>query len=137
MNIDLAPGQAVVLYDGDCPLCRASVPWLRRLDWLRRLHYQNARQTDQLPPCAEPLQPARLLEEMHVVPAHRQRAYAGFQAFRWMAWRFPLTMPLAPLAYIPGVPWIGNRIYLWVARNRYNLVPCHDGGCQVPLRRPK
>src|SRR5262249_15442322 len=34
---------AVVLYDGQCPLCRRSVALLRRLDWLGRLAYADAR----------------------------------------------------------------------------------------------
>ena len=133
---DPFPGKAVVLYDGDCPLCRRSVAVLRRLDWLGVFAYHSARDPDRLPPAHVPLDPDRLLEEMHVLTPDRRRAYAGFRAFRWMAWRLPLTAPLAPLLYLPGVPWLGNRVYLWVARNRLKLVPCRDGACQVPLKRP-
>jgi predicted DCC family thiol-disulfide oxidoreductase YuxK len=124
-----------VLYDGDCPFCRRSVAILKRLDWLGKLHFQSARETDKLPPAAVPLDPARLLEEMHVLVPSRDRAYAGFAAFRWMAWRLPPLLPVAPLLYVPGVPWLGNRAYRWVAKNRFNLVPCNDGACQVPLRK--
>ena len=42
---------------------------------------------------------------------------------------------LVPLLYLPGVPAVGQRLYLWVARNRYHLVPCHDGACAVPLKK--
>lgn len=132
--VDPAVGKAVVLYDGACPLCQRSVRILKRLDWLKKLHFQDARDTRRLPPCDQPLVPKRLLEEMHVVTPDRTRAYAGFKAFRWMAWRLPLTWPLAPLQYIPGVPWLGNRVYLWVAKNRFKLVPCKDGVCQLPAR---
>lgn len=132
---DPFPGQAVVLYDGDCPLCQRSVAILRRLDWFHTLAFQNARDTDRLPPSATPLDPKRLLEEMHVVAPDRQTARAGFRAFRWMAWRLPVTLPLAPLFYLPGVPWVGNRVYRWVAKNRLNLVPCRDGACRVPQKR--
>ena len=48
-----------------------------------------------------------------------------------MAWRVPVLLPLAPLMYFPGVPWVGNKVYLWIAKNRYNLVPCDDGGCRI------
>jgi predicted DCC family thiol-disulfide oxidoreductase YuxK len=54
-----------------------------------------------------------------------------------MAWRLPLLWAVAPLLYLPGVPWLGQKVYLWVARNRFNLVPCHDGGCAVPLDKMK
>ena len=127
-------GKAVVLYDGECPLCEKSVAILKRLDWLRRLHYQNCRELDRLPPSPEPLDPQRMLEEMHVVTPRRDAVYRGFRAFRWMAWRLPLLVAFAPMLYVPGVPAIGQWAYRWVARNRYKLVPCHDGVCHVPPR---
>jgi predicted DCC family thiol-disulfide oxidoreductase YuxK len=132
---DPAPGKGIVLFDGDCPFCRRSVAILRRLDWLGRLHFQSARDVEHLPPAEVPLDPKRLLDEMHVLTPDRQRAHAGYRAFRWIAWRLPLTLPIAPLLYIPGVPWLGNRVYLWVARNRMELVPCTDGACPVHLKR--
>jgi predicted DCC family thiol-disulfide oxidoreductase YuxK len=128
---DPAPGKAVLLYDGECPLCRRGVRMLKRLDWLKRLHYQNCRDTAHLPPCAAPLDPQKLVEQMHLVTPDRRRVRVGFGAFRWMAWRLPLTMLIAPLLYLPGVPWLGRRAYLWVAKNRFNLVPCDDGGCRI------
>ncbi len=134
---DPAPGKGVVLYDGMCALCQRGVRILKKLDWFKRLHYQDCRDTANLPPSAIPLTPKRLLEEMHVVTPDRKHAPAGYKAFRWMAWRLPLTLPIAPLLYVPGVPWLGNKIYLWVAKNRYNLVPCDDGGCQVRLPAKK
>lgn len=126
-----ADGKAVVLYDGACPFCRAGVEVLKRLDWLKKLDYQNARRTADLPKAEVPLEPKRLLEEMHVVTPDRKAAYAGFAAFRWMAWRLPATALIAPLLYIPGVPWLGNKAYLWIAANRFKLIPCKDGVCTV------
>ena len=72
---------------------------------------------------------------MHVLTPDRRQAYAGYRAFRWIAWRLPLTWLVAPFLYLPGVPWLGNRVYRWVAKNRFNLVPCDDGGCKVPLKK--
>jgi predicted DCC family thiol-disulfide oxidoreductase YuxK len=136
---DPAQGKAVVLYDGMCPLCQRAVRTLKRLDWLKKLHFQDCRDTDHWPPSAVPLTLKALLAEMHVVTPDRKHAPAGYRAFRWMSWRVPVLMPLAPLMYFPGVPWVGNKVYLWVAKNRYNLVPCDDGGCQVQLpgKRPE
>ncbi len=75
-----------------------------------------------------------MLEQMHLVTPDRKHARVGFKAVRWILWRLPLTLPLAPLMYIPGVPWLGHKAYLWVAKNRYDLVPCKDGVCQLPKR---
>jgi len=124
-------GKALLLYDGDCPLCNKSVRYLQRLDWLSRMRYESARDPGKIPATNPPLDPERLLEEMHLVTPDGQRVYHGFRAFRWMAWRLPLVCWLTPLLYIPGVPWLGQKAYLWVARNRYQLVPCKDGVCEI------
>jgi len=132
---DPAAGRAVVLYDGQCPLCQKSIAVLKPLDWLGRAHFQDARDTEHLPPCDEPLVPKRLLEQMHVVTPDRRHAYAGFRGFRWLAWRIPALLPAAPFLYLPGVLWVGNRVYLMIAKNRFNLVACVDGVCSLPRKK--
>src|SRR5205823_7866931 len=101
------------------------------LDWLHRLAFVNARDRENLPPGVPAPERGRLLEEMHLLAPDGYRLYHGFAAFRWMAWRLPLLWPLAPLLYLPGVPSLGQRAYLWVARNRFQLVPCHGGVCTL------
>lgn len=123
--------QHAVIFDGDCPLCRKSVQWLRRLDWRHVLSFVNFRDPNDPIVQAVPTTKERMIEEMHVWPASRTHLYHGFGAFRYMAWRLPLLWPLAPFLYLPGVPWLGQKIYLWIARNRYSLVPCHDGICTI------
>jgi predicted DCC family thiol-disulfide oxidoreductase YuxK len=130
--VDPAKGKGIILYDGQCRLCQRSVRILKRLDWLHRFHFQDCRDTAKLPKTATPLDPEKLLEQMHVVTPDRQRAYAGYRAFRWMAWRIPATCWLAPLMYIPGAPWLGSKLYLGVAKNRFHLLPCRDGVCELP-----
>ena len=128
------PHRAQVLYDGRCLLCQKSVTLLRRLDWLRVLVYVDVRDPDQLAACDLPIQPSRLLEEMHLITPGRRRVLHGFLAFRWIAWRLPALWLLAPLLYLPGMATIGQRVYLWVARTRFRLVPCHGGVCTLPRR---
>jgi predicted DCC family thiol-disulfide oxidoreductase YuxK len=128
----IRPGQARVLYDGQCPLCRKSVAILKWLDWRNRLCCLDARNPENVPLLDPPLIPERLLEEMHLVTPDGQRVYHGFKAFRWMAWRLPLLWGLAPSLYLPGVPALGQWVYLWIARNRFQLVPCRDGVCTLP-----
>jgi predicted DCC family thiol-disulfide oxidoreductase YuxK len=125
---------ALVLYDGQCALCRKSVALLRGLDWFNVLGFVDVRDSEQLGRLHVPVPPGRLLEEMHVVPPNGEIRH-GFGAFRWLAWRLPLMWFLLPLLYIPGAGKMGQRAYLWVARHRFRLVPCHGGVCSVP-RRP-
>ena len=130
-----SPRQTVVLFDGRCRLCQRSVQILKRLDWLGKLSYQDGRDALALPETNPPLVSKRLLEEMHVVTPGGRGVYRGFAAFRWMAWRLPACWPIAPFLYLPGVPWLGRHVYRWVARNRFHLVPCHDGQCELPQNR--
>lgn len=124
----------IVLYDGTCPLCQRSVAILRRLDWRKALSFHDARDPANLPMAKTPLVRKRLLEEMHVVTPTGE-VFAGFAAFRWIAGVLPPLMMVWPLLFLPGVPALGQRAYLWVAKNRYNLVPCKDGVCQLPAAR--
>jgi hypothetical protein len=84
-----------------------------------------------LPDQDPPLDPARLLQEMHLIVPGGGQVHHGFHAFRWMAWRLPVLWLLLPLLYLPGAPALGQRLYLWVARNRFRLVPCHGGVCTL------
>jgi predicted DCC family thiol-disulfide oxidoreductase YuxK len=127
-----AKRRALVLYDGDCPFCRKSVEVLRRLDWLERLDYVDVRDADAMSDVGVALEPDRLLEEMHLVTPDGAKVYSGFRAFRWLAWRLPLLWGAAPLLYLPGAESVGQRMYLWVARNRFRLLPCHGGVCTLP-----
>src|SRR5947209_7948547 len=96
-----ATGRSVVLYDGNCRLCQKSLAVLKRLDWLGRLSYADARQPE-LPESAVPLDRERLLEEMHVLTPDRRRAFAGYAAYRWLARQLPVGWPVLPLLYLPG-----------------------------------
>jgi predicted DCC family thiol-disulfide oxidoreductase YuxK len=115
-------------------LCRKSVGWLRRLDWGHRLSYVDIREQHSLPAHNPPFDPDRLLEEMHLLAPGDPQVYHGFAAFRWMAWQLPLLWPLLPFLYLPGMATLGQRMYLWVARNRFRLIPCHGGVCRLPHR---
>lgn len=123
--------KAHILFDGDCAFCRKSVALLRRFDWGRRLDYVNIRDPHNPLLQVSSIATAPLTEEMHLLTPDGTRLYHGFTAFRWLAWRLPLLWPLAPWLYIPGVPTLGQNLYLWIARNRFRLVPCHGGVCTI------
>jgi predicted DCC family thiol-disulfide oxidoreductase YuxK len=123
--------KAVVLFDGECAFCRKSVGLLQRLNWIGRVECRDCRDRANLPPCGEPLDEAKLLEEMHVVTPDRRRALVGYLAIRWLAWRLPPLWLIAPFFYLPGTLWLGTRLYRRIARNRYSLIPCDHGQCRI------
>ncbi len=126
--------KARVLYDGDCAFCCKSVELLKKLDWLGKLDYVNVRDAT-LPFLKEaPVAFAPLLEQMHVLPRDGKTLYGGYRAVRWLAWRLPLLWAIAPFLYLPGMTYLGQRAYVWVARNRFKIVPCEHGVCSIPHR---
>lgn len=127
--------KGVVLFDGECPFCRKSIAMVRKLDWLGRLEYQNCRDLEHIPANTAGLSPERMIEEMHLLTPDRRKAHAGFRAVRWIFARLPLMWPVWPLMFIPGIPQVGQKIYLWIARNRFQIVPCRDGVCTIPPKR--
>jgi predicted DCC family thiol-disulfide oxidoreductase YuxK len=127
--------QAIILYDGLCPFCLKNVSLLKRLDWLGRLRFHDCRDTAGIPANTAHLDPARMIQEMHVLSPDRTTAYSGFRAVRWIAGRAPILWPLYPLLFVPGMPRLGQRLYLWIARNRFHLLPCRDGVCTIPPKR--
>jgi len=134
MNTTLKP---LVLFDGLCPLCQASVRWLKRLDWFSAIEFKDAREPPNIPVMEPILLQSRLLEEMHLITADQKKSFHGFKAVRFVFWRLPLLFLSTPFMYIPGVPWLGQKVYLWVARNRFNLVPCIGGICHLPPSQVK
>ena len=129
------PGQAIVLFDGECPFCLKTLDIVKRFDWRKKLFYQNSRDRRNLPKADVPLDPDKLLEEMHLLTPDRKRVFTGFDAFRWMAFRIPLFVFLVPFLYLPGVPRLGRKAYLWIAKNRFKLVPCYKGMCALKPAR--
>ena len=122
------PEKALVLYDGDCPFCVSSVSTLRRLDWLGRLAYGDARDAE-LRRRFPGVDPQTALERLHLLTPDGGRVLDGFHAFRWITGRLPVLWALWPLLWIPGVAPLGVRVYDAVARNRFVFGACKTGAC--------
>lgn len=123
--------RALLFYDGDCPLCRRSVALVRRLDWRGCVEPVSLRDENDPRVQALPIPPDERLDQMHLQPAGGGKIRSGFAAVRWLGWRLPPLWLLAPLLYLPGMGTLGPRLYRWVARNRFRLVPCRDGVCTI------
>jgi glyoxylase-like metal-dependent hydrolase (beta-lactamase superfamily II)/predicted DCC family thiol-disulfide oxidoreductase YuxK len=115
-------------YDDQCEVCQAGVAWLR---WLDRGRGR-----------VDPIQLSRALEEgalpragveelsrhLHVA-APDGRLLVGASAVAALARLFALTTPVGRLAQLPGLAWLADRLYGWVAANRYSLSRCRGGAC--------
>ena len=101
-----------IAIDADCGFCRRSAGWLKSLDW---------RDTVRIRPVHEPG-----MREMRITRLRDGRILGGFDGFRMLAPSILALLPLWPFLWVPGVPWIGRKVYRWVADHRSEL----PGGCQ-------
>ncbi|MEO6436097.1 MAG: DCC1-like thiol-disulfide oxidoreductase family protein [Tepidisphaeraceae bacterium] len=126
-----APRQRLaVLYDGSCGLCQSVIRLLRFQDPLRRLKRFDVR-TDwaKLSARFPHLDRERCMIDMYVVAPDGSTAY-GFDGYRQIARRVPAWWPIVPLLYLPGVAWVGRRVYRRIADRRF------DAGCALPTTAP-
>jgi predicted DCC family thiol-disulfide oxidoreductase YuxK len=123
-----------VLYDGHCPLCNRTVRVLRFFDLFTRLEFLDFRRLDladynRRHELALTIQD--LDREMYVIS--RGQAHIGYYGYRVLALALPAFWPLWPLLFFPGVSWVGERVYGYIAHNRLALLKC-DAHCpSMPL----
>ncbi len=128
------------LYDGKCLICQSSCRTLRALDWLGRIEFIDLHQGETWRARYPDLDHQGLMGACHVFD-QRGRLFPGFYAVRRMLKEVPLGFPLWLLLQLPGMDWLGERAYGWIARHRYrinrllgvDLADCDDGTCE-PLQ---
>lgn len=113
-------GRAVLVYDGECAMCRASALWLMRL--------ALSRGQLEILPCRSPARRARFpqltdeacLGAMQLVLPDG-RVLAGADAVPELLRRIRGLGWLAAGFALPGMRPLARRVYAWLARNRMRL----------------
>lgn len=128
--------EITVLYDGRCNLCRSSVERIRRLDprgFVETLDLHDASVASRFPQI-------NFEEAMRLMQAvdSAGRVYSGADAWARIGRTLPGWKLIAWVLLVPGVHFVAQRIYAWVARNRYrwNRELCADGTCALHVNRP-
>jgi predicted DCC family thiol-disulfide oxidoreductase YuxK len=109
--------RGTVYYDADCKICTTSVGLIKDGDNDESLEYRPYQEASELP---AGLTKQNVQDEIWLVMPDG-RKYGGFHAMRRLAWRKLWMWPMAPLLWLPGMGWLGPKVYLWVARNRHRL----------------
>ncbi|MDE3041919.1 MAG: DUF393 domain-containing protein [Nitrospirota bacterium] len=128
-RLEAGYGRIQVLYDGHCPLCNRTIRVLGFFDLFARLEFLDFRRLD-LADYNRRHELALTIEdldrEMYVISGGK--AYIGYYGYRVLALALPAFWPLCPLLFFPGVSWVGERVYGYIARNRLALLKC-DAHC--------
>lgn len=107
----------IVLFDGRCGFCTKISVMVTMLDWLHRVDLVNYHDPKARLHHAPTVSLDALNAAMHVkMPDGSFRV--GFYGFRALSRHLPLLWPLWLLLYIPGVPFIGTKVYDVVAKHR-------------------
>ena len=107
-----------LVYDGECDFCRSSLLVVRFLDVFRQITFVDSHDRAALASTGVSFEDA---EQAAYAVRPDGRQFAGFDAFRQVAWQMPATVLLAPLLYVPPVPQLGRRAYAWIKDNRGRL----------------
>jgi predicted DCC family thiol-disulfide oxidoreductase YuxK len=126
-------GTATLIYDADCPMCRASALWLMRralsggaLEILpcrsdvRRERYPAITEDRCMAAMQLVLPDGRVLSGGDAVPELLRRV----RGWGWLASVFAL----------PGVRPFARRLYAWIARNRMKISCALPGGFRTSTR---
>lgn len=123
------------IYDGQCVICRQSRRMIEALDWRQRVQFVDLHQWEQVELLVPSLTTERAMGQMHVLAA--DGLYGGFAATRRALKELPLGYGLWLLLHVPGMFWLGERVYRFIARHRYRInhwvgAPvCEDGVCKI------
>jgi predicted DCC family thiol-disulfide oxidoreductase YuxK len=125
--------EVTILYDGACNLCRASVAKLRRLDPQGRVETLDLHNPD-VPKRFPQVNADEAMRLMQAVDS-QGRVYSGSDAWARVLLALPGWKLIAWLLLVPGIRFVAQRIYAWVARNRYrwNREACEDGTCALHM----
>ena len=130
------PTTSILIYDDGCPFCTFQVRALSWLDW-----FNKASLAPLSGPRAKELAPhltrADLLAAIHCVTPDGT-IHRGARALRYVGLRVPLLFPMSLLMWFPGVIWIAEIVYKFVARNRYvisKMFGCKEACSILPERK--
>jgi len=111
--------KAVLIYDGDCPVCAETVRWIReneRKDSFEMLPCQSGEARKRFPF----IEPAACMRAMQLILPDGEILSAE-KALPEILKRLKRYSPAAALFSLPGSEILSRSFYRWFADNRYHL----------------
>ncbi len=126
-RINRTARRPLVIYDGQCGICRCTVTRLQALDVTARYEYRDFHTAEDVSQWHPKLTPELCARELVVIDG-QGRLFGGFYAFRKMCLTVPLMVPAILIFYFPGAGVLGPFMYRLIARNRRHL-PAFFSAC--------
>jgi predicted DCC family thiol-disulfide oxidoreductase YuxK len=124
------------IYDGECVLCNQTKRIVTVLDWLHRVEFLDLHNWNAVETRYPQLTYEQTMGQMHVVTPDGQ-LMGGFEGMRRLMRDLPLAYPFWLILHLPGMNWVGNKVYRFIAHNRYRINRffgvdiCEDGVCRL------
>ena len=106
----------IIVYDNKCLFCINTKNYFDRLDSNNRLEWTGI---DDFNYKKYKLKKQDLLKQMHLI--YNDKVYKGYYAFKQISKRIPLLFLFYLISLIPGVDFIGNKVYNMIAKHRYKI----------------
>jgi predicted DCC family thiol-disulfide oxidoreductase YuxK len=124
------------IYDSRCVLCQQTRRTVKALDWLKRVEFLDIHEWETVVARVPDLEYEAAMGQIHVL-ADNGDLLGGFPAMRRLLRDLPLGVPFWLMFHLPGMNWLGPKVYAFIARHRYRINRffgvdiCDDGVCQV------
>lgn len=112
----MSAGDVAVFYDGDCEFCLRVVKFFRAVDIRGALIWKNMRDEAVRNEFSD-LDVIRAEKEL-LVRSSDGAWYGGFDAVRFMVRKLLLLKWIWPFLFFPGIPYLGRKLYFWIADHR-------------------
>lgn len=127
------------IYDGHCVICQQTRRLVQALDWLRRVEFVDIHDWEMVSARWPDLDYETAMGQIHVV-AGDGKLLGGYWGVRRLLRDLPLGFPLWLIFHLPGMNWLGTRLYAFIARHRYainrlfgvELQECANDTCKIP-----
>jgi predicted DCC family thiol-disulfide oxidoreductase YuxK len=113
------PGRAVLIYDGECPVCQKTVAWIRenmRKDAFEMVPCQSEEARQRFPSVKQVV----CMQAMQLVLPDG-KMFGGEKALPEILKRLKRYSPVAALFDLPGSEVLSRSFYRWFADNRYHI----------------
>lgn len=114
----------IVIYDGACLICRFSVNFLSRIDFLSRFSYLSIQEISSTRNVKIPI--SMLQESIHVFDTERGVMSKSMQAISKLLIQSPPALPIYVLVMFLRSIGIAESLYTWIAASRYMLSSLMD-----------
>ena len=102
----------IIAYDNRCLFCIHYKKKIERLDKKKRLEWIGI---DDFNYKKYGLKKEDLLKEMHLIS--HEKVYKGYYAWKQIAKKIPILLPPYIVSLIPGMDFIGDKVYKMIAKH--------------------